>query len=185
MSISIFSWSTRNIRSKRPQDIQCFDCHDTASMSVNSYVKTFEFFFIPVFPFSMWQEVSCAHCNATLSYQEMGPELREKYKPYRKRVLPRPWHFAGPLIILGLFLWTQRDTSISTDELLIRAESIKVNRMITIQLDEKNISSLKVIAVKEKSIQVVQNQQDTLSMSRDSLIQWVQSEKVTNIYWPR
>lgn len=185
MDALIYSLTKRNIRTKRPKEITCFDCREKSSMNVNSYVKTFDIFFIPILPYAMWQEVSCVSCNATISFREMGPELREQYKPFRKFPFPKPWHFSWPLIILGIFIWSKRETTIPKDELLLRAETIKVNRMITIRIDETSIASLEVIAVNDQSVQVIQNQQDTLLLSRDTLTKWVQSERITNIYWPR
>lgn len=187
----------RTVRSVRPKEMECFDCHEKSTMVVSGYVKTFDLFYLPIFPVRMWQEVSCVSCKASLTVGEMTPETRNKYRPFLSFPYPRPWHFTIIFLLFIPFIvasWPRSAPEVTKDELLFRAETIRENRMITLQQPDSQQVTLRVISVGRDTIQVMHTQSpselsvsptlpDTFAIPRDSLEHWVTSEKVTHIYW--
>lgn len=193
---------THHISSKRPKEIECYSCRLKGQMSVDRYIKSVYLYYFPMFPFWGWQEISCVHCHAGLKFSEMGPELKEKYRPYRQIPIPMPWHFTGLIFILGAILWSQRSTALDQQTILDRAKNLKVKRVIEYQAAPHTYTSMKVCGFEEDYILMLPNQftvedkrdlehillsenygPDTILFHKDSLQKLIAEEKVLGIYW--
>lgn len=198
----VYGWSTSELSSIRPKEIECFECQKKGQMFVRSFIRTCHLFWIPIFPYKLWQEVSCVHCGAEITFKEMGQELRGKYQQYKKFPLPRPWHFSGLIIVLGLFLWGMKSKSDKKEKILSRAENIQIGRIIEYKINQGAYSTMKVYNIQDDTIMVLHNLyevekkeginkiqfpenygKDTLIVFQDSLLKWVNEGIVLDIYW--
>ncbi|MEM6343953.1 MAG: hypothetical protein AAF927_08735 [Bacteroidota bacterium] len=182
--------------------IKCYDCGAKGQMSVDGFVKSIYLSYIPLFPIWAWQELRCVRCNANLKFSEMGPELKEKYKPYRRFLLPMPWHFSGLIIVLGIFLWGKHSQAKEQQIILERAQNLQIKRVIEYREGPKAYTSMKVCGFEGEYLLVrynryqVQSQKglerilmpenyapDTLYFHRDSLMQMIEDKEVVAISW--
>ncbi|MEL7530954.1 MAG: hypothetical protein AAFN10_06590 [Bacteroidota bacterium] len=190
------------VSSHRPKEIECFSCGTKGQMIVNGFIQSFYISYIPLIPFWAWQEVCCVSCRAELKFSEMGPELKTKYKPFRPIPIPRPWHFTGLLIILGIVLWVQYGKAKEQEIILQRAKNLEINRVIEYRAGHGVYTSMKVFGFEEDFILVHHNQYqvqtpeeinrileaknytiDTAYLHRDTLIKMIANKQVFGIYW--
>ena len=201
-SLLNFGFYDHTLSSKRPKEIECYSCGQKGQMSVNQYLKTFFISYIPLIPVWAWQDLHCVHCQAHLEFSGMEPELKEKYKAYRRFPIPMPWHFSGLFIILGIILWVQIGKAKEQKIILERAQNIEVNRVIEYKIEAGAYSSMKVFGFDEDYILAHHNQyqvqspqeinrilekenysKDTLYLHRDTLLKMIDKKKVIGIYW--
>ncbi len=96
----IWGWSTKKIGSRKIEG-SCMACQSNNLMLVG-YIRVFDLFWIPVFPYKKFTYVECTACSATYSYEKyiaLLPTQNVRFKtPW--------WSFSGLVIISALLIWS-------------------------------------------------------------------------------
>ena len=197
----VYGWNSFKIRTKRPQDIRCFECDKIGQMNVNKYVNYAHIFWIPFFPFRIVNEFECVHCRTSINYNEMGVELKRIYGPYKSSV-PPIWSFSGIILIAAIILWGWYSNLPDKDRMISIVNAPKENTVFDFKTEDGEYSSFRVCSFDEDYLYIVYNQfqvsnikdldrvsepnfftQDTLVVDRETLLNEIESGIIRDVHW--
>ena len=172
-----------NFSSSRPSEIDCYHCQAKNQIIINGILKGITLFFLPLFPYSIRQEITCTNCNSSLCLDEMDKPLRKKYEKYVIKRIPQFWHFGGLLILAGIIIMSFISSYQKSKEITERLTKIKIGRVIEYETNSKMFSILKVVNVKTDSVGILLNKNEAESEAGISKIKYAESYSDDTIYW--
>ncbi len=189
--------------SNRPKGLTCDSCGQNGQIVVEKHIVSVHVFYVPLFPIKISDEFNCLNCNESVSYQEMGPQLRKYYKPFKSNQFPRFWHFSGVLMLVLVGIWWGCNRYSNRRINVDRLERLSIGRIIEYQSDNSSYSSMKVCGIsRDSSILLVHNSfevasyseinrilfssyysTDTLEMKPKVLIDMAWNGEIKSVHW--
>ena len=150
------------IHSERKGGIKCDSCNEITTHNIHVYGRYGYLYWIPIFPMSKKGVSECSHCKAILEFKEMNKKLQRAYVEVKRNSKTPIWYWSGLGIILGIMAYgfyssTQHDKDIVN----YIKEPIAGDVIEFVNTENGYFSTLKVSAVTNDSIFVIQNDYET------------------------
>jgi hypothetical protein len=202
--ITVFGWFTVELSNERPKELICHSCHMKGQVNVSRHVKLAQLFYIPLFPLRIIDDFQCVSCESSLTFGEMGSELKSHYKDFKLKRFPRFWHFTGVLLVLMFWLFSVYKSAEEQIVILERLSDLSVGRVIEYQMEDNNYSSMKVCGIDKSSelVNVVYNSvqvdnldridkilfpnyysKDTLQLTMETILELGENGKIKSVHW--
>ncbi|MCB0841264.1 MAG: zinc-ribbon domain-containing protein [Bacteroidetes bacterium] len=159
------SSGAKNLKVHKHHGVICPHCGHNGSLETATYTQYAHIYWIPLFSLGKRSKTTCANCQAEISKGNRTLDVENVITSMKSDTKIPFWHFTGLAIIAGLIAFGSYESSQNDKNNQIYITDPQIGDVYEIKV-EGNYSLMKVLNVRDDSVEVIFNDYETNKRSK-------------------